>query len=505
VPCARLLIASSVQHRRLLLAAPEHPQTPRRGGPESRHEGAPVAVPQQKPKRPEPQRHQWFNAWLTARGGGLKALVGATVAILDNREKHTRARTRARKPLDQVHHLKRVEAVVCNLANAVLMPPPTGRIAVKLGNGRQGRSRYDSPVLGKKLSPLIHMLSDLDILDLNWSTLRGEVSSVAPSAWFVGKVSEYGIRLSDFGRDEAEEVVVLTRNTREVLPWWSQQGTRKLSRERIDYTDTQETHTYRKAVRHLNAFLSAADIDFLDDGLKPRTNPFERTLRRHFLILPDQDEGFDQGGRLFGGFWETLKSERRRHIRIDGEPVADLDYGAMFTRLAYAEVGATPPEGDLYAIPGLEGYRSGVKLAMNTFLFDEGGSRRSWPSVMGVGVGDDHKASADPTSVAASLDARLPKGYGVTRTKTAILQAHPALKAAWGRRLGYRLMFIESQILISVLLDLASHGIPALPIHDGLMVAQSMKDAAKEVMTQQARLMTGIAIPVTEKGLGLDG
>ena len=38
-----------------------------------------------------------------------------------------------------------------------------------------------------------------------------------------------------------------------------------------------------------------------------------------------------------------------------------------------------PPSGDLYAIPGLEAYRSGVKLAFNVFLFDRKGSRRKWP------------------------------------------------------------------------------------------------------------------------------
>ena len=459
--------------------------------------------PRRKPKRPEPQRHQWFDAWMMARGGGLKALVDDTVAFLDHHEKHTRSRTRARKPLDQTHHLKRVEAVVCNLAHAVLTPPPTGRIAVQLGNRRKGRSRYDSPVLGKPLSPLIHMLWDVDFLNLNWSTLRGEVSSIAPSSWFVGKVREYGVQLSDFGRDEAEEVVApQPQHARDAALVVSAGGRGSSHRERIDYADTPQTNTYREAVRHLNAFLSASDIDFVDDGLEPRINPFDRTLRRRFLLLPGQDERFDQGGRLFGGFWQTLKSERRQHIRIDGEPVADLDYRSMFTRLAYAEVGATPPEGDLYVIPGLEGYRSGVKLAMNTFLFDGGGSRRSWPSVMGVGVGDDGDATADPSSVAASFNARLPEGYGVSTTKKAILQVHPALRDAWGRQLGYRLMFLESEILIAVLLDLASHGIPALGLHDGLMVARSMREAAREVMTQRARLMTGIVIPVSEKPVG---
>ena len=207
-----------------------------------------------KPKKPEPQRHQWFDAWKLAKGGGLRTLVERTVAFVRHHEQHTKARARARRPVDEAHHLKRIEAVVCNLAHAVLMPPPTGRVAVQLGNRRKGRSRYDSPALGKALSPLIWMLEDVDFLDLKRSPVRGEVSSIAPSPWFARKVSECGVNLSDFGRDEAEEVLLLTRNTREV-PIWGQTGARKLYRERIDYDDTPETKKYRDAVRRLNACL----------------------------------------------------------------------------------------------------------------------------------------------------------------------------------------------------------------------------------------------------------
>jgi hypothetical protein len=183
------------------------------------------------------------------------------------------------------------------------MPPITGRIAIKLGNQRKGQSRYDSPLLGKTLSPLISRLRDLGFLDLNRSILRGEVSSIAPTPWFSTKVAEYGVALSEFGRDEAEEVIILTRNTRAPLS-----GSRKVYREPIDYSDTGQTRHWREELRAVNAFLAQADIDFLDDGLRPHVDPFDRVMRRRFLILPDQESRFDQGGRLFGGFWQTLKS-----------------------------------------------------------------------------------------------------------------------------------------------------------------------------------------------------
>ena len=156
------------------------------------------------------------------------------------------------------------------------------------------------------------------------------------------------------------------------------------------------------------------------------------------------------------------------------------------------------PEGDLYAIQGLEGYRSGVKRAMNCFLFD-GGTRRSWPDTFGIGVGDDKAADDNPDGVAASFEARLPASWGVARTNEAILHVHPALKNAWGRGFGYRLMFVESQVLVAILQDLAARNIPALGLHDGLLVGVSDREAAKEAMRRAAKAVIGIDLPVSEK------
>jgi hypothetical protein len=94
---------------------------------------------------------------------------------------------------------------------------------------------------------------------------------------------------------------------------------------------------------------------------------------------------------------------------------------------------------------------------------------------------------------------RLPAVWTVARTRRAILAVHPALKNAWGRRLGYRLMFTASEILIAVLQDLATRDIPALGLHDGLIVARSKMEVAKEVMMRRGEELTGIIIPVSEK------
>lgn len=231
---------------------------------------------------------------------------------------------------------------------------------------------------------------------------------------------------------------------------------------------------------------SRARIEFIDDGLCPHVDPYDRRLKRRFVLpLGEYAERFDFGGRLLGGFWTNLAPSRRGRIRIEGEEVADLGYAAMFARLAYAHIGVVPASCDLYAIPGLNAYRSGVKLAFNIFLFERRGSRRKWTikDEMGIAVGTDADAKASPE--AARFEGLLPAGWESTR-RTAILDKHPALGKVFGRRLGYGLMFTESCVLMAVLEELMQRGIVALPLHDGLLCAQSRKDEAAEVMRRKA-------------------
>jgi hypothetical protein len=433
---------------------------------------------------------------MIAKGDALCRLVGATLADIDRFEQAHHLRVRARRPADRESREDLVHALVVNLAHASLSPPPrTGRLAVRAGNAAKGVGRYDNPAFGKGVRPLLDQMHEMGLLDFRLPVaMRGEVYSLAPTAEFASRIRALGITLADFGHDEREEVLILTRR---VGPR-SVRGT-----ERINYRETSETKALGDAVRRVNAFLAGADIEFIDDGLSPHVDPHDRLLKRRFVLpLGEYAERFDLGGRLFGGFWSNLASSRRRGIRIEGEQIADLDYSSMFARVAYAHIGAVPPSRDLYAIPGLEAYRSGVKLAFKVFLFDRKGSRRKWTTKdeMGVGVGTDADAqTAEPNSEAARFEGLLPAGWESTALlRKAILDKHPALGKAFGRRLGYGLMFTESRVLMAVLEELMQRGIVALPLHDGLLCAQSRKEVAAEVMRTKAAEITGATIPVEE-------
>jgi hypothetical protein len=386
-----------------------------------------------------------------------------------------------------------VEGIVCNLAYAVLKPPsPTGRLAVNTRNEAKGKTRYDNRAFGKPYPAALALLAAEGLLDRKISYIRGENSSIAPTTAFADRVHGSGITFADFGSDPNQEVIRLTRITR---TYSVDRRTPDKDKELANYADDAVTECYRAAVRALNAFLHEADITFLDDGLEPTIDPYRRTLTRRFTVFDTQEDRFDRVGRVFGGFWMALKKERRKHIRINGEPVADLDYSSMFTRLAYAHLWLPAPEGDVYAIPGLDGYRDGVKLAMNCFLFDDTTTRKRWPKDMNF----THETDADATDDGVAKN-KLPPRWTVSRTKMVILSVHPHLDRAWGHGLGYHLMWQESEILMMVLTDLMQQGIPALGLHDGLLVPVSKTDIALQAMRTASKAVVGVELPCTVKG-----
>lgn len=427
-----------------------------------------------------PERHVWFDDWMGIHGAALRKLCDGILNDIEAVEVAGGHRQRRRRPTDQAHHETAVEVVVANLAHAVVVPPPSGRLAILTGNGRWGASRYDNKALGKPLRELLVRLDEMGLIEWRYSLRRLEASSIAPTEAFARRVTAAAVTLADFGRIGGEETIIVTRKRKTGS---SERGTREM----VDYPETAATRAMRARMEALNDWITAADIAFVDDGLDP-VDPFDRCQRRHFSTVAwDGDEpAFHLTGRLFGGFWQTLRSSRRGNIRIDEEPVAVLDFSSLYPRLAHAHVGAVPPAGDLYAVEGLETHRKAVKRALNCLIMDDF-HRSRWPE-------EFTSAGADETDDPSAL---LPEGWGVKRFKQALLRRHPALAPCLGRGLGLRLMHTESEILLDVLEELRSRGIVALGLHDGLLVRRSMGDQVREVMERVARDRTMADLPVT--------
>ncbi|WP_343755254.1 DUF6538 domain-containing protein, partial [Rhodovulum strictum] len=157
------------------------------------------------------------------------------------------------------------------------------------------------------------------------------------------------------------------------------------------------------------------------------------------------------------------------HLRINGEEVVELDYGQVMPRLVYALAGKVPSMDDLYAIPCFEEHRPGIKKVASSMLFVEAPISR-FPQ-----------------------DTRhlFPKSVKIGDVTEAIMAAHPEIADSFFNGIGHRCQFLESEILVEVLLVLKGMGIVALPIHDAILVPASAAAQAKAVMLEVFKKRTG--------------
>ncbi len=143
-----------------------------------------------------PERHRWVDQWLVAKGQPLRTLVDEIAALIAHHEEQQVLRKRARRTVDAANHHTSINVIVSNLAYTVLMPPPTGRLAISTRNAK-GMTRYDNRALGPKpLRALLGTLDDLGLIEYGWSKKRGEASSLWPSSRFTENVHRLGVTLA---------------------------------------------------------------------------------------------------------------------------------------------------------------------------------------------------------------------------------------------------------------------------------------------------------------------
>lgn len=399
----------------------------------------------------------FFDDWLIAGGARLAGLAEHIFgqlqpSLIEPGRKH-RADAEDRQLLCAA-------TLVANLAVVALSSARYVGLAVPLENAK--RSRYDRKAYSADvLRSVIEAASTVDMVTVDEAIFKERRTVVTPTSRFIELLTAFGVASADIGHLKGRETIEL----------WERDANGHHKRL-VDYHDTEETDRLRGEMAAINNMLNDADIRF--DG---RTVEPIHLVRKFSSQQKEGQRGFDRHGRLYNGFWEDLRKEDRHLLSIDGEPVADLDFSAMFIRLAYCRQGVEPPPGDLYAIPDLEDCRPVVKRLMVSLFFRNSPARR----------------------LPADTKDKLPEGWTMDSFKAAASRLHPAIVPLFDTNVGFELMAMESEILVGILLELGSMGIAALPMHDGIMVPRSRKGVATETMKAISRTKAGHALIVAEK------
>ncbi len=418
-------------------------------------------------------RDRPFNPFRIAKSEVAKAVVADVLNQLQNYEEHLKLRQRARRPDDQKIFERMVETLVCDLVHRELTLPE-GWLAVPLSKQVLGRKdRYGSPVMSKTLPEALERLASPEMGFVVFQ--RGHhdhpfkpdepnrQSVIRPGKRLRTCILNQKLGFSDLGLDKHEETIILRCK-----------GGFTNENIQLQYEETGQTLLYREQVLRINDWLEQADIgfDLIGDMARP-VDPHERRLVRIF-----NNGRFDQGGRLYGGFWQPLSSYQRLNgIVINGNSVASLDFGQMAARILYGMAGATPHFDDAYKLPGWEKYRNTVKTVFNAMLH----------------------ASERHTRLPAGSRNQLPKDVGVDEVIDTITAYHSPIKDYFYSKQGMEVMFKESQILVDILLRLIDEGIVALPIHDAIIVSDEDVYQAKEIMLGVFLEHTGVKGQVEEE------
>jgi hypothetical protein len=407
-----------------------------------------------------------FDPGRRASDGELRHDIAALISHLEAEERRLQIRQRERRDDRRRDFRRAAEALACNLAFAAMVSQTATLSVPRAHSAMWGRGRYRNPVYGQHFLSLIDLLYRLGLAEEVTHGRRfpdgsGQLTTIRPTPALRARLRTSTLKLTAFRQEEEPEVLILK-------PAKDQDG----RAEPIDYKETDRTARLRREVKRLNAWLRDAPISIIDeeratialDTDGQPIEPYRRNLRRIF-----NNADWQQGGRLFGGFWMTMeRASRFRLLRVMDEPVANVDYSSLFPRLAYVRARQGQPEADLYDVMGDGSSRDGWKQLTNALLFASK-PLRQWPS---------------------GTRALFPEGMSLGKAVAAVKAKHPAILHLFERGFGFELMRIESDMSVALVTHLFKIGITALPLHDSVLVARSRASTAKALMEEMFKART---------------
>lgn len=221
-----------------------------------------------------------------------------------------------------------------------------------------------------------------------------------------------------------------------------------------DYKDTDKTQLMRQTLEKINDLIGSVKIGGVAD-----IDPTKSYLYRVF------NGDFRSGGRFYGGWWESCRSDQRQWIKINGERTVEVDYPSHHLRILYAREGIKPPAGDLYLLDAQDESERPLMKMINLIAL----CSRNY-----------HQAVGAIEKKAVELGFR---GRDIPVLLKAFMEKHHQIRHHYCTSgVGISLQYTDSCIAESVLLGLAEEQIVCLPVHDSFIVQQRHKEYLRKEM-----------------------
>jgi hypothetical protein len=284
----------------------------------------------------------------------------------------------------------------------------------------------------------------------------------------------------------------------------------------------------REKVEFINALLERTEItlDLPQKELKWLAGMLRNDPERSYGVLDTSrktlhrsycDRRLDHGGRWYGGFWQGIPKDFRKHILINSAPTVEPDYSGYHPRILYGLNGVLDKlAADPYRIEGYPNtpeMRSFLKPLLLMIV-----NSRSEQSCIGAIEGQREKVKKKDKRWGRETKPLGVKIEKYTQYQDVIrkLQAvHEPIsnffysgkgihvKDLHGRDvhlpngLGLYLQNIDSEIAEAIMVSFAYHlGMAVLPVHDSFIVDFRVVNELEEYMLQITEMVFGQALPV---------
>lgn len=195
-----------------------------------------------------------------------------------------------------------------------------------------------------------------------------------------------------------------------------------------------------------------------------------KTLHRVF-----NNSSFKQGGRFYGGWWQSIPREFRKYITIDYKPTEEVDFSGHHLRILYAIENVEFNDADPYKVHD---------KARNTQ--DLRNDRKLGTLIM-LNCTSEAKAKHTIQSLGIS---------NVYKLMNEIIEKHQPICHCFFKGIGNTLMNEDSKIAELVMLKMVKLGHTVLPIHDSFIVRNSASKELETLMKEEfKKYYKNVSIP----------
>jgi hypothetical protein len=254
-------------------------------------------------------------------------------------------------------------------------------------------------------------------------------------------------------------------------------------------------------LRRYNELLADTFIDIPSlhkPVIKKKKGQVNITQNHKFVRRIFHNGSFEQGGRFYGGWWQSIPKEYRQKIYINDNPTIEDDFSALHIMLLYAKQGLE------YDWDGHDPYYHSISFIND---YDEARMVGKLFLLTALNAKDKKSGFAAARNTFTDNDIRYKGQFDnefLEDYLTKVKDKHPPLAEHLCSNAGVGLMNIDSQITEKIVEAFTSKGIPILCMHDSFII-QVQHD--NELRTQMQRAVEQVSgtnnFKIKRKNIGL--